>query len=191
VITSVNMGIGEPVAADQTLFTILDPSTVWIEARVPESAFGRLGAAKDALCQLLDGSNRQFSISGENGRLVFSGLEVDAQTRTVPLVYEMNNTNAMLRAGQSVRLHVETARALDASSIPHSALVEEGGMFVAFVQVSGETFQRREVQLGIRDGDWIQVVAGLSPGERVVTDGAYAIRLAAASNAIPSHGHAH
>ena len=191
VITSVNAGVGEPVAADQTLFTILDPSTVWIEARVPESVFGRLGAAKDALCQLLDGSNRQFAISGENGRLVFSGLEVDPQRRTVPLIYEMNNTKAMLRTGQSVRLHVETARALDAASIPHSALVEEGGMFVVFVQVSGETFQRREVRLGIRDGDWIQVVAGLSPGERVVTDGAYAIRLAAASNAIPSHGHAH
>jgi membrane fusion protein, heavy metal efflux system len=191
VITSVNAGVGEPVAADQTLFTILDLSTVWIEARVPESAFGRLGAAKDALCQLLDGSNRQFPISADNGRLVFSGLEVDAQTRTVPLIYEMNNTNAMLRAGQSVRLHVETARALESASIPHSALVEEGGMFVVFVQISGETFKRREVQLGIRDGEWIQVVAGLSPGERVVTDGAYAIRLAAASSAIPSHGHAH
>ena len=194
VITSVRAGVGEPVTADQTLYTILDPSIVWIEARVPESAMGRLessGAAKNALGQLLDGSDREFSISGENGRLVFTGLEVDPQTRTVPLIYEMNNAKAGLRTGQALRLHVETASAREVLSIPHSALVEESGVFVVFVQVSGETFQRREVRLGIRDGAWIEVLSGLSAGERVVTSGAYAVRLAGASNAVPSHGHAH
>src|SRR5688572_19979200 len=103
VVTTVAAGVGEPVAADNALFTILDLSRVWIEARVPESALARLGAAKDALCQLLDGSQRQFSISAEQGKLVFSGLEVDPQTRTVPIIYEINNTNAALRRGQSVR----------------------------------------------------------------------------------------
>lgn len=191
VVTSVSAGIGEPVTPDQPLFTILDPSTIWIEARLPESALARVGAARDAICQFLDGSNRQFPLSAENGRLVFSGLEVDPQTRTVPFIYELSNTNALLRIGQSVRLHVETATALDTLSIPHSALVEEGGLFVVFVQVSGETFQRREVQLGIRDGNWIQILSGVSPDERVVTEGAYAIRLAAASNVIPDHGHTH
>lgn len=191
IVTSVSAGIGETVAPDQTIFTILDPSTIWIEARVPESFLARVGTARDALCQLLDGSNRQFSISAEGGKLVFSGLEVDDQTRTVPFTYEVNNTNAALRIGQTVRLHIETATVRDALSIPHSALVEEGGQFVVFVQVSGETFQRREVQLGIRDGNWIQVLSGLSPTERVVVESAYAIRLAAASNIVPSHGHAH
>jgi cobalt-zinc-cadmium efflux system membrane fusion protein len=191
VVTMVAAGVGEPVAADATLFTILDLSRVWIEARVPESALARLGAAKDALCQLLDGSQRQFSISAEQGKLVFSGLEVEPQTRTVPLIYEIDNSNAALRRGQSVRLLIETDAARDDLAIPHSALVEEGGLFVVFVQVAGETFQRREVQLGIRDGQWIQVVSGLAAGERVVIDGAYAVRLASASSVIPSHGHAH
>ena len=191
VVTTVAAGAGEPVAADATLFTILDLSRVWIEARVPESALARLGAAKDALCQLLDGSQRQFSISAEQGKLVFSGLEVDPQTRTVPLIYEIDNNNAGLRRGQSVRLQIETDAARDDLAIPHSALVEEGGLFVVFVQVAGETFQRREVQLGIRDGQWIQVVSGLAAGERVVIDGAYAVRLASASSVLPSHGHAH
>jgi membrane fusion protein, heavy metal efflux system len=191
VVTTVAAGVGEPVAADNTLFSILDLSRVWIEARVPESALARLGAAKDALCQLLDGSQRQFSISAEQGKLVFSGLEIDPQTRTVPLIYEIDNTHAALLRGQSVRLHIETDAARDVLAIPHSALVEEGGLFVVFVQVAGETFQRREVQLGIRDGQWIQVVSGLAAGERVVIDGAYAVRLASASSVIPSHGHAH
>ena len=62
---------------------------------------------------------------------------------------------------------------------------------MAFVQVSGETFQKRELTLGIRDGTWVQVLSGVAEGERVVTKGAMAIRLASASSVIPAHGHAH
>ena len=76
-------------------------------------------------------------------------------------------------------------------AIPDSAIVEEGGQPVAFVQVSGETFQKRELTLGIRDGNWVQVLTGVSEGERVVTKGAMAIRLASVSSVIPAHGHAH
>ncbi len=191
IVMTVSAGIGEPVTENQVLFTVLNPETVWIEARVPEVAVASVENSKDALCENLDGSERHFSIAAENGRRVFLGLEVDAETRTIPLIYELNNTNARLRIGQMVRLHVETANAQDALAIPHSALVEEGGVFVAFVQVAGETFQKRELRLGIRDGDWVQVLSGLNEGERVVTRGAYALRLASVSGVVPSHGHAH
>ena len=59
---------------------------------------------------------------------------------------------------------------------------------MAFVQVSGETFQKRELTLGMQDGAFVQVLAGLSAGERVVTKGAYAIRLASVSTTIPATG---
>ena len=191
IITSISAGVGEPVAADQVVFTVLNPETVWLEARVPESVVARLDDAKDALCEVLDGTKRLFLISAEGGRLVFAGLEVDATNRTVPLVFELNNTKTRLRTGQAVRLHVETAHAEDTLTIPDSAIVEEGGQPVAFVQLSGETFEKRELKLGIRDGNFVQVLDGLKEGERVVTKGAYAIRLSSISGVIPAHGHAH
>jgi multidrug efflux pump subunit AcrA (membrane-fusion protein) len=116
---------------------------------------------------------------------------VDAATRTVPLTYELKNDTSRLRIGQAVRLHIETARAEDTIAIPDAAIVEEGGEPVAFVQVSGETFEKRELKLGMRDGNFIQVLAGLKEGERLVTKGAYAIRLSSVSGVIPAHGHAH
>ncbi len=76
-------------------------------------------------------------------------------------------------------------------AVPDSALVEEGGRFIVFVQLGGETFDKRDVTLGLRDGNWVQVLAGLKEGERIVTKGAYAIRLASVSGVIPAHGHAH
>ena len=69
--------------------------------------------------------------------------------------------------------------------------MEEDGRPIAFVQVAGETFQKRDLTTGIRDGDWVQVLSGVGEGERVVTKGAYAIRLASVSSAIPAHGHVH
>ena len=62
---------------------------------------------------------------------------------------------------------------------------------MVFVQVSGETFQKRDVKLGIRDGAWTAILSGVAEGERVVTDGAYALLLSTKSGTIPAHGHTH
>jgi membrane fusion protein, heavy metal efflux system len=191
IVTRVNAGVGEPVAADQVVFTLLNPERVWVEARVPESSAARLGKAQDALIEVPGDDRRLLSIGAEGGQLVFAGLEVDTSTRTIPFIYELGNAKAALRVGQAVRLHVETARTEETIAVPDSAIVEEGGQPIAFVQLSGETFEKRELTLGIRDGNFVQVLRGLSEGERVVTHGAYAIRLASVSGVIPAHGHAH
>ena len=91
----------------------------------------------------------------------------------------------------ALTVYVETAHVTEALAVPASALVDEDGRAVAFVHVAGETFQKRDLTLGIQDGTFVQVLAGLSAGERVVTRGAYAIRLASVSTTIPAHGHAH
>jgi multidrug efflux pump subunit AcrA (membrane-fusion protein) len=62
---------------------------------------------------------------------------------------------------------------------------------VVFIQREGESFFRTPVKLGIREADVVQVTEGLKPGERVVTRGAYLVRLAALSTQIPAHGHVH
>lgn len=192
VLNSVVAGPGEIVSADQPLFTVLNPEVIWIEARVPEANVASLGAAKDAAIELPGEKRQLVSVTGGGrGKLISLGLEVDATTRTVPLIYEMANSSAQFRIGQQVTLHVETANAQNAIAIPDSALVEEGGWFVAYVQLSGETFEKRELRLGIRDGEWVQVLSGLSAGERIVTRGAYAVRVSTATGAIPAHGHAH
>ncbi|HYG33841.1 MAG TPA: efflux RND transporter periplasmic adaptor subunit [Clostridia bacterium] len=184
--------IGEYIPGDKALFTVLDPTTVFLEARIPETSVKRLGTAKSASYELPGETGRFVPITSEGqGRLVFLGIQVDASTRTVPLVYEVKNPDNLLRVGQSLNLFVETAHAEDALAIPSAAIVEEDGRPIAFVQVSGETFQKRDLTLGIRQDNWVQVVSGITEGERVVTKGAYAVRLASVSSAIPAHGHVH
>jgi RND family efflux transporter MFP subunit len=192
VLNSMAAGPGEVVAADQAVFTVLNPETVWIEASIPESGVALLSKAKDATVELPGEPGRFMPITGEGrGQLLSLGLEVDAATRTVPLIYETTNREGQFRVGQNVTLHVETARVDETLAVPESAFIEEGDQLVAFVQVSGETFEKREIKAGISDTGFVQVLDGIKEGERVVTKGAYAIRLSSISGVIPAHGHAH
>ena len=72
-----------------------------------------------------------------------------------------------------------------------TALIEEQGLFFVYVQLEGESFTKREVKLGGNDGINVQIISGISEGERVVTLGAYNIKLSVASGSLPAHGHEH
>jgi len=107
------------------------------------------------------------------------------------VIYEVPNPEGKLRIGMFVQVHVATGRAENAIAIPESAVVDEGGRPTAYVQVAGETFEKRYLELGLRDSGFAEVKSGLQEGERVVIKGAYAIRLASMATQIPAHGHAH
>jgi membrane fusion protein, heavy metal efflux system len=192
IVSQLGAAVGEYITVERPVFSVLDARTVFIQAHVPEASLSRVSGTKGASLELPGERGRFIPITGDGrGRLVFVGLQVDLATRTVPLTYEAQNSDGRLRIGQSVNLHIETARVEESLAIPDSAIVEEAGQPIAFVQISGETFQKRELTLGMRDRNFVQVLSGIDEGERVVTQGAMAIRLASLSGAIPAHGHAH
>jgi multidrug efflux pump subunit AcrA (membrane-fusion protein) len=89
------------------------------------------------------------------------------------------------------QVHIWSGESVEATAIPVQALVDEAGQGVTYVMLGGESFQRRVLRLGIREGGYVQVKSGIEPGERIVTRGAYLVRLAAAAPAEAGHGHAH
>jgi len=125
------------------------------------------------------------------GRLVSVGNFVDPQRRTVKVIYELANRNRQLAVEQAASLRLFRRARKEGPAIPESAVVDDAGRPVIYVQTGGETFERRTVTLGERQGRMVLVTTGISSGERVVTEGAYLIRLASMSTQAPSHGHAH
>jgi multidrug efflux pump subunit AcrA (membrane-fusion protein) len=67
----------------------------------------------------------------------------------------------------------------------------EAGRPYVFVQLGGEQFVRRFIEIASRDGDLVGVKRGVMPGERVVTRGAYEVQLASAASGLPAEGHVH
>ena len=93
--------------------------------------------------------------------------------------------------GTAVEAHLTVGQTVEALSIPEESLVVDAGLNYVFVQTGGESFERRQVRTGIADRGMVEILEGVAAGERVVSDGAYAVKLASASTAPPAHGHAH
>jgi multidrug efflux pump subunit AcrA (membrane-fusion protein) len=182
---------GELINNSRKLFHIVNLDTLWIEANVSEYDLARVRQAPGASYRLAAYPDRIVPILSGGGRLIDVGAMVDPDTRTVPIRYEVPNTEGLLRVGMFADLLVETNRKQTALSVPKEAVVDEGGEVVVYLQRGGETFERRRVEVGIRDANRVEIRTGLAAGDRVATKGAYSIRLSTMSSAIPAHGHAH
>jgi RND family efflux transporter MFP subunit len=191
-VTTAQATEGEYVDATKALFTIINMERVWIEAKVSEYDLEQVAKAPAANFTLAAYPGRSFTILGrDGGQLIDIGSVVDTNSRTVPVRYEVSNPDRLLRVGMFAEVAIETERIEETLAIPESALVDEDGRPIAYVELEGETFQKRDLVLGIRDSGFVEVKQGLEAGERIVTKGAYAIRLASVSSVIPAHGHAH
>ena len=173
------------------LFHIADRSRLWLELRVPESDAARLASPSGAAFRVAGMDSSVEIVPGKNGKLVAVGGVVDATTRTVPVVFEFTPGDLALPIGMAVQAQVFAGGAREAVAIPASSVLDEGGMSVVFVMTGGESFERRQVRLGAREGDWVEVLDGLTPGQRVVSRGAYLVKLASTGTAQIGHGHAH
>jgi multidrug efflux pump subunit AcrA (membrane-fusion protein) len=108
------------------------------------------------------------------------------------VLLETRNRDGSLKLGMLVEARLLLAGTTQGVAVPARALRKEDGLDVAYVQVGGETFERRVLALGPSDGEWTLVESGIRPGERVVTEGAYQVRLASLNaSEIADHGHTH
>jgi membrane fusion protein, heavy metal efflux system len=191
-IVAANHVEGESVESLGEVYRLLDLNQVWIAVHISEFDLARVGDAPGALVKFAAYPDQTFDVLGEmNGRIVHVGRVVDPGSRTITLRYEVPNSQALLRAGMFADVYLETSQAIDAVVVPEVAIVMDNGRTVVFVLLDGETFQKRELELGIRDGGWVEVRSGLKAGERLVTKGAYLVKLASASPASFGKGHAH
>ncbi|MHB0948997.1 MAG: efflux RND transporter periplasmic adaptor subunit [Gemmatimonadaceae bacterium] len=186
VVASRSITPGSRVDAGATLFTIVDPSVVWLTVNVPAAQAHLVSTGSGASFQL-EGSGERFTA----GRAVSVGSVIDPQSRTLPLIFEVPNPNGLIRVGSTARVAVRTGRRVAGVVIPASAILDEDGRPIAYVQAAGETFEKRELTLGGEEGDRVLVLGGIAAGDRVVTGAAYQVRLASLSSSVPLEGHAH
>ncbi len=172
VIAEAEVSLGEQVAADQKLYTIIEPSTLWVEADVFERDLARVEEAGTADVRL-DGRPSTF-----RGQLFRLGQLVDPATRTVKAIFVVDNASGAFRPGMFTTVAIGAGAPRRALVVPDAAVIEEGGRRFVFVHVTPEEFVRREVVLGERDGDDWAVREGLEPGERAVIQGTYQLRTA-------------
>ncbi|MDX1384527.1 MAG: efflux RND transporter periplasmic adaptor subunit, partial [Thermoanaerobaculia bacterium] len=178
---------GQRVEAGDALFEIVDPSRVWLRLKVPARHASAAAGATGAIFTV-EGSERVY----RTRRLVSVGAAIDATSRTLPVILSVENRDLSLKIGHFVRAQLLVGGEVSGVLVPNGAIQRDDGQPVAYVQVAGETFQRRPLVLGASDGARTLVERGVREGEHVVTRGAYDVYLASLSTSeIGDHGHPH
>ena len=186
-VTERHFSVGQRVSAGDPLLTVLDARRLWIRFNVPASRAAELAEIAAATFSA-EGSDQVF----RTDRLLTVGSALDPHRRTLPVTFEMQNPEGTLKPGMLVHGRVLLPETEPSLAVPTEAVTDENGILVAYVQIGGETFERRAVTVGDSDGQWTTILSGVRPGEYVVTDGAYQVRLASLNTSeLSDHGHVH
>jgi hypothetical protein len=112
------------------------------------------------------------------GRVTYVSPEVRADTRTAEARVEVPNGQGRLRFGMFVNVTIDGIRRQAGPVIPRSAVQTVGSQSVVYVAVdqAGGRFEERAVVPGEQEQNRVAVLSGLAPGDRVVTDGSFALR---------------
>jgi cobalt-zinc-cadmium efflux system membrane fusion protein len=141
---------------------------MWIVANVPETelAFIKEGQELIATVNALPGTTYQ-------GKIVNIGATVDSATRRVSVRAEIPNIDKVLRAQMLAGYVIKTGAPEKSIAIPTESIVREGdGTMTTFVTSDGRIFKRRSITTGLTQNNRVQVLTGLTAGEKIASDGA-------------------
>lgn len=164
VVAQSEMAQDELVEPGKTLLRLVDLSTLWVEARVPESAMARVKSAGRA-------EVRTEPYPGPfTATFVSFGPEVDPETKTAPVLFALSNPEGRFLAGMSVRV---TFSSLSEKllTVPAEAVLEQDGESRVFVQLAPDRFEARTVEVQRRERN-LAAITGLEAGTKVVVQGA-------------------
>jgi RND family efflux transporter MFP subunit len=186
-VAEVSATLGASYDEGARLFKIVRTDRVELRAQIP--------AADAAMSR--DIANLAFEIPGRADPITLvphhmhdAGV-IDAATRALPVQFEVENPRGQLLVGQTGTAVLYKRDRIRAPAVPKAAVLLEAGRPYVFVQVGGERFARRYVEVATRDGDLVGLKTGLKPGDRVVIRGAYDVQLASAAKGLPAEGHVH
>ncbi len=190
-IETIDFKLGKSVKSGDRLFTVIDPGKILLKVNVPAARISQLSSASNASF-VVEGFEEEFIVSNLNGKLISIGNSVDQLSRTVPVIFSLDNPENILKIGMFASVSLKIEEPFFGLSLPKSAVFDDNGTAIAYIHTEGEMFEKRILKTGVSDRGFIHILSGVSEGERVVITGGYQIKLASLSSVVPEgHGHSH
>jgi membrane fusion protein, heavy metal efflux system len=186
-VAEVFASLGASYSEGAPLFRIVRTDRVELQAQLPASD-AAIGRAITGLAFEVAGRADPIELKPDH---VHDAGVIDPKTRALPVQIEVENRSGQLLIGQTGTAILYTGGTQRVPVVGRDAVLMESGRPYVFVQVTGESFARRAIEIAGRDGDLVGIRSGLTPGDRVVVKGAYEIQLASAAKGLPAEGHVH
>ena len=180
---------GEFIEAGSLLATLSTNRTLILRADLPQQYYDHLGQIRTARFRPAY-SDVVYSVEEMNGTLLAAGVSVAENNHYLPVIFKLRNQGQLLE-GAFAEVYLLSEEKSDVLTVPVTALAEEQGGFYLYVQVTGESYTKRHVEIGDSDGRFVEITSGMDPGERVVTQGVMLVKAASVGTAVVGHEHSH
>ena len=206
------VNVGDPIAV------VTQNRRQQLVVDVPECAYRNMNDIRSANFKAT-GNDNVYKLSELNGKLISYSRTLPEGSAYLPATFEFDNVGDII-AGSFVEVYLLLKQKQNVITVSNTALTEEQGLYYVYVKKhnhnheahedhehedhdheaheghehKGEEgiFEKREVKIGQTDGVRTEILSGLKAGECIVTEGAYQVKLAASSSAIPEgHNHNH
>ncbi len=149
--------------AGEVLYQVADLSAVWVIADVAEQDIALVKSGQRARVTLSAYPGKEFM-----GRVSYVYPTLKAETRSVQVRVELGNPGLLLKPGMFSQVELIAPTRSAQVTVPSSAVIDSGTRQLVLVQQGGGRFEPREVRLGDRNNDFVQVLQGVQAGEQVV-----------------------
>ena len=180
---------GDYVTIGQPLVSVTQNRRLFLRAEVSEKYYPYLRTIGSTNFKT-PYDNKVYALKELSGRLLSFGKSAGDNSFYVPVTFEFDNKGDII-PGSFVEVYLLSTPMENVISLPRTALTEEQGLFFVYLQLDEEGYKKQEVTLGADNGQSVQILTGVKAGDPVVVNGAYQVKLASASNAIPAHSHEH
>ncbi|HVT71946.1 MAG TPA: efflux RND transporter periplasmic adaptor subunit [Lacunisphaera sp.] len=171
VITQRKSTVGELIGKETEVYTISDPTDLWVLAEIKERDIAAVQVGQEATFSALAYANESF-----HGKVVLLGNRVETDSRTMEVRIEVGNADGRLKPGMFADVAIATTALRDVLTISDQAMQTLGEEQIVFVALSETKFEKRVVKTGLEQHGRLQVLEGLKEGERVVTQGSFILK---------------
>lgn len=161
---------GKKVMPGETLYKVADLSAVWVHGEIYEYEVPLVKLGQSASVTLASYPGELF-----HGTVSYIYPVLTEKTRTVKVRFEFSNTKDWKLKPQmyaNVALKIPFGKRL---AVPDEAILDSGTQQLVFIDKGQGTFEPRDVKVGARADGYVEILSGLSAGERVVTSANFLI----------------
>jgi multidrug efflux pump subunit AcrA (membrane-fusion protein) len=171
VITERNSTAGELIGKDTQIYTISDPTDLWVLAEIKERDIGAVRVGQEAVFTVLAYPGEEF-----RGKVVLLGNRVESEARTLEVRIAVSNTDGRLKPGMFADVEISTTAIKEALVIPDTSLQSLEDEQIVFVALSDTKFEKRAIKIGMEQHGRMQILEGVKENERVVTEGSFILK---------------
>ena len=173
VVEDIFVARGERVQAGDRLFVVADTSTLWVRAQIHERQWTTVEVTEDQEVAVNVPGSAEHNTTA---RINHVGATVEAESRSVPLVAELQNDDAHYKPGMFVWVDLPQGQARDALAVPAAAVMRHAGKAFVFVPVEDGRYRRVDIVAGEDTQGYVEVKSGLQAGQQVVAEGAFLLK---------------